>query len=206
DSTLYRYYNGNNWTVPELVTEDPNGQKIQIVNNESYIINWEKPEGEFGNIVCYQKDLLGNWIGEIVITDAARTQLLTKSENKLHLLFGSKPDEDNINVYYMNRLVDTIAFISTDKFSIKKWDVFPNPFTTSTNIEFEVNKPGFTTLKVYSYQGKIIRTLLVGTKPEGKYKYCWDGKDNNGDKMSAGVYLIRLQVGRNIVARSVIIK
>lgn len=33
DSTLYRYFDGNNWTTPELIVEDPKEQKIIIDNN-----------------------------------------------------------------------------------------------------------------------------------------------------------------------------
>ncbi|MCD4697747.1 MAG: T9SS type A sorting domain-containing protein [Bacteroidales bacterium] len=206
DSTLYRYFDGENWSMPVLVTEDPFEQKIQIKDSNVYIIDWEKNESKSGNIIMYEKDMEGTWIGELVIGDAAGTEVFLKSGDYLHFLYRRKPDEDNLNIYYTRRLADTITSASPDKFSIKKWGIFPNPFSSSTNIEFEVNKPGFTTLKVYSFRGDIIRTLIEGNKPEGKYKYCWDGKDNNGDKMSAGVYLIRLQVGRNIVARSVIIK
>ena len=206
DSTLYRYYNGTDWSEPELITEDPFSQKIQLINENVYIMDWEKSEDDGGNIVLYEKDENNNWIGDLVISNAGNLEVMHSSTNKIHILFLSKPFEEHLNILYMNKAVDTTTNINEKKFNINSISLFPNPFTTSTNIEFEVNKPGFTILKVYSFRGKVIRTLLEGTKHEGKYKYCWDGKDNNGDMMSAGVYLIRLQVGRNIVARSVILK
>ncbi len=66
DSTLYRYFDGNNWSEPELIVEDPFSQKIAVINNQVFIIDWEK-EGDSGNVIFYKKDENNNWIGEIIL-------------------------------------------------------------------------------------------------------------------------------------------
>jgi len=86
DSTIYRYYNGNNWTLPELIVEDPYSQKIGIIGNEVFIIDWEKDE-DYGNVVFYQKDDYNNWIGEIIVNaEVANPECLVSTGDYLHLV------------------------------------------------------------------------------------------------------------------------
>jgi hypothetical protein len=204
DSTLYRYYDGVNWSLPELVTEDPAGHKIQIVNEESFIIDWEKAENEYGNIICYEKDLNGNWIGETVIVNAAGTEVFLKSTNMLHFLYRAKPDEDNLNIYYTHKIVDTTTNNAENKFSLKSLEVFPNPFTEVTNIEFTLVEESHVILKIHAFDGKLIKTLLDGSMQRGIYKLSWDATDNQNNKVQPKAYLVRLIAGKNIISRSVI--
>lgn len=72
---------------------------------------------------------------------------------------------------------------------------FPNPFNASTTITYELAYPEKATLTIYNLTGRKIRTLSEGRKSAGQHRLVWDGKDENGDTVSSGIYLYRLTVG-----------
>lgn len=205
DSTLFRFYNGTCWTEPELVAEDPFEQKIQIINSKPYIIEWEKSESKSGNIVMYQRNELGEWIGELVVSGAAGTEVFMKSGNMLHFLYRAKPEEDNLNIYYMHKVVDTTTTISESNFTIQSLEIFPNPSLSSTNITFTLLKESQVVLKVYSFKGELVKTILEKDLAEDFYQLYWDGTNNANIRVKPGAYLVRLMAGRNIISRSVVV-
>ena len=68
----------------------------------------------------------------------------------------------------------------------------PNPFNPQTLISFSLPSTMPATLKVYSAQGRLVRTLLEGTQPAGVHRVLWDGRDGAGREVASGVYLYRL--------------
>jgi flagellar hook assembly protein FlgD len=72
---------------------------------------------------------------------------------------------------------------------------YPNPFNSVTRIEFLLGKSENTTIKVYNSLGKEITTLVNEYLPSGKQAITWDGKDNNGNTVSSGVYFIQMTAG-----------
>lgn len=69
----------------------------------------------------------------------------------------------------------------------------PNPFNQMTTINYQITTSGPVSLKVYNVYGQLVRTLEAGTKPAGYHRTRWDGRDNQGGRVSAGVYLVRLE-------------
>ncbi|BDQ03812.1 FG-GAP-like repeat-containing protein [Ignavibacterium sp.] len=72
---------------------------------------------------------------------------------------------------------------------------YPNPFNPETNIKFSLNKTENVSIKVYDILGKEIKLLLEKTLPSGEHKIQWDGKDNEGNILPGGVYLIQMTAG-----------
>jgi flagellar hook assembly protein FlgD len=48
---------------------------------------------------------------------------------------------------------------------------------------------------VYNTAGQRVRTLVNGTRPQGRHEALWDGRDESGSSVSAGVYFFRSVVG-----------
>jgi len=93
---------------------------------------------------------------------------------------------------------------------------FPNPFPSTTTglntscIWFDVAQAGDVRLEIYDLRGRLVRRLAPGPNvpsplPAGRYgrpagdapgtcdpRFAWDGRDDTGQYVRAGVYLYRL--------------
>jgi hypothetical protein len=65
---------------------------------------------------------------------------------------------------------------------------YPNPFNPSTKIEFDLNKSGFASLKIYNILGQEIASLVNETHAAGHYEVLFDAS-----RFSSGLYIYRLQ-------------
>jgi flagellar hook assembly protein FlgD len=85
---------------------------------------------------------------------------------------------------------------------------YPNPFNPVTSVRYEVPPPGGpVTVSIFNVQGKLIRTLVEGTRRPGVYRLQWDGIDRTGAQVASGVYFLRMQaVGYQSVKKIVLIK
>jgi len=76
---------------------------------------------------------------------------------------------------------------------------YPNPFSDKTHFVFEHNHPGDdlnVQIHIYSTSGYSVRTLAQDFVPNGSRsnEIIWDGTDNNGAKLPAGLYVYRLML------------
>ena len=71
----------------------------------------------------------------------------------------------------------------------------PNPFYSTASISFELSDPGWTSVTVYDLSGRIVRTLENSELGTGQHSIVWDGRGENGEVVSAGLYLCRIQSG-----------
>ena len=71
--------------------------------------------------------------------------------------------------------------------------VTPNPFTGSAQIKYMVFDDAHITLTVYDVAGRNIKTLIDGVLQNGIHTVDWDGTDDTGTNLSAGVYFLELR-------------
>lgn len=72
----------------------------------------------------------------------------------------------------------------------------PTPFTASTLISYELYSVANVKLVVYDAMGRAVRRLVDGaTEVPGPYAVTWDGCDDSGHPVAAGVYFYRLENG-----------
>ena len=69
---------------------------------------------------------------------------------------------------------------------------YPNPFNPSTNIDFDIVKDGHTQVVVYDIMGRKIKNLIGENMKAGYHTVAWNGKNDSGNNVSAGVYLCTL--------------
>ena len=71
---------------------------------------------------------------------------------------------------------------------------YPNPFNPKTTIYFYNDTDNcFTKLNIYNLKGQFVKTLFSGRLKNGKHQIIWDGTNQNGNKVSSGVYLYKLK-------------
>ncbi|MFA7543162.1 MAG: FlgD immunoglobulin-like domain containing protein, partial [Candidatus Cloacimonadaceae bacterium] len=70
----------------------------------------------------------------------------------------------------------------------------PNPFKATTNIGFSLKNPNaWMSLSIYNTKGQKVRTLYSGIAKSSRGEISWDGEDDQGNALSSGVYLYRLE-------------
>ncbi len=71
----------------------------------------------------------------------------------------------------------------------------PNPFRETSLITFSLPKEGDATVEVVDSAGRLVRTVAKRAYPAGRWTLVWDGANEQGTKVSPGVYFVRLQAG-----------
>lgn len=71
---------------------------------------------------------------------------------------------------------------------------YPNPFSSSTEIRYELPDIAYVTLKIYDVVGNNVKTLVDGYQNAGAKSVLWDGKDANGTDLGSGSYMYELNV------------
>jgi hypothetical protein len=66
---------------------------------------------------------------------------------------------------------------------------FPAPFTYSVNIPFIITVPGDIRFAVYNLSGQKITDNLYPSVDAGSYRIIWDGCNENGSPVRAGLYI-----------------
>lgn len=79
--------------------------------------------------------------------------------------------------------------------SVKLIGNFPNPFNPSTTISFELSEPVNIRLVIYNALGQNVREVVNELRGTGVHRVLWDGKNQNGESVSSGIYLYRLEAG-----------
>lgn len=78
---------------------------------------------------------------------------------------------------------------------------FPNPFNPETVIPFAVGRSEdgeHVKLAIYNMLGQEVATLVDEPLPAGNYSAKWGGMDEDGRRVSSGVYFYRLQAGKAV--------
>jgi flagellar hook assembly protein FlgD len=78
-----------------------------------------------------------------------------------------------------------------------KLKVYPNPFKPQTAISYKLETVVDTEVSVYNLKGQKVRVLASGSAGAGDHTLTWNGKDDQGRELAAGIYLIRLQAGKH---------
>ena len=77
----------------------------------------------------------------------------------------------------------------------------PNPFNPSTRIRFGLAKSGPASLRIYSVDGRLVRTLVHAPLPAGYHDALWDGRDDRGRDVTSGIYFYKLATDGKSVSR-----
>lgn len=85
-------------------------------------------------------------------------------------------------------------------------DVLPNPTSGWAAIRYGLPRPTEVRLSVYSTAGTLVRSLRSGVQDAGCYRESWDGRDENGRLVKAGVYLIRIDAGVSVATRKLVLE
>ncbi len=102
---------------------------------------------------------------------------------------------------YVAMIFDTTSIVTgveggSDSRAIRLRQNLPNPFGTRTTIGFDLARRSPVKLGIYDVTGRLVRNLADGRELEaGTHSMEWDGHDDGGALVAAGLYFCRLDAG-----------
>ncbi len=93
-----------------------------------------------------------------------------------------------------------------------EWQLFqnhPNPFNAVTNISVRVplgvSMGRSPYIHIHDIRGRIVRTFTLDSAAmSGTVKVTWNGKDESGMVLPAGLYIYRLNLGSVVLSRKML--
>lgn len=80
-----------------------------------------------------------------------------------------------------------------------KIHTYPNPFSSSMAIKFELIEPGNLSIKIFNHLGQQIESIDQGNYQSGKQHYVWDASG-----LSSGIYFVQVIVRQEMVTQKII--
>lgn len=80
---------------------------------------------------------------------------------------------------------------SPDEF--KLYQNYPNPFSSQTTFQYDVAEATSVKIYIYNTLGQLVKTIDRGDNGIGTHTVEWDGKNEDGDTLSSGVYFYQLR-------------
>ena len=81
----------------------------------------------------------------------------------------------------------------------------PNPFSSSTDIQFFLPKDSHASIKTYDVSGRLLTSVSSRYYSRGMHTVAWDGRGDGSKSLSSGIYFIELTSGRTRAVRKVIL-
>ncbi len=82
---------------------------------------------------------------------------------------------------------------------------FPNPFNPATTIPYAIATASQVRLTIYNLLGQPVRTLVDVFQSAGHYRVVWDGRDDQGNTATSGVYIYELKAGDFVARRKLML-
>lgn len=81
----------------------------------------------------------------------------------------------------------------------------PNPFAESATLRFDLPRETHVTARVYDTRGTLVREVVNGTLPAGRYARSWNGCNGRGAAVAAGVYFLRIVTDQDRAERRLVV-
>ncbi len=80
-------------------------------------------------------------------------------------------------------------------------DSYPNPFNPAVVIPLDLATDAVVSLRVHDVLGRRVRQVWQGPLGAGSHRLVWDGRDETGKAVAAGVYIYRVEMDGRVEAK-----
>ncbi|MEW6618800.1 MAG: FlgD immunoglobulin-like domain containing protein [bacterium] len=84
----------------------------------------------------------------------------------------------------------------------KLYQNYPNPFNPNqevTKIPYDLTDSARIEIKIFNIAGELTRRIEESRISAGSYEAIWDGRNDDNDIVSNGVYFYQLHIGGSVV-------
>ena len=82
---------------------------------------------------------------------------------------------------------------------------YPNPFNPITTLRYDLPETGLVTITIYDMLGRQVKTLIDQTQDAGYRSVIWDATKDYGKPVSAGIYLYKIQAGKYMQTKKMVL-
>ena len=75
-------------------------------------------------------------------------------------------------------------------------DNYPNPFNPSTSISYSISNGDYVSINIFNDNGLKVIELFNDYKSAGTYSVDWNGQNEIGAQVSAGLYFYSINTGK----------
>lgn len=170
-----------------VTTIDPASVRMTTTYPGAGTVSEIAPDGAKGSSVG---DLDGDNIPELLVT-------FTRSA--INSLLGNVPNGTTVTLV-MTATANGVPVQGSISVKVKSGGpaavsafAAPNPFNPSTKVYMSLKSAGSATVRIFSLEGRLVRTLHDGYAAAGSHELHWNGLDNAGRKVTSGVYFLSVQ-------------
>ena len=82
--------------------------------------------------------------------------------------------------------------------------IYPSLSSAEMTILFELPEKSSISLEIQDVAGRLVKQVVKGIKASGKHYVYWDGKDEEGRKVSNGIYFLRLDTESHSLTKKMV--
>lgn len=231
-SEIFSITTGPRTTAPWLTLVFPNEPNGTTVTSRQPALAWssatvDNPPGPWRYEVAITNAATRQVVSVQMLTDTSfvpTTPLETNTPYRWRVT-GRLGSTDSVS----RESAATFVIADTDApLATLLYQSFPNPFPTLSAqkacIWFDLHQPSLVTLDVFDIRGRRVRRLIPGegissTLRAGRYgresgwsdtgcdpRFAWDGLDEDGRVVPAGVYLVRMRAGEQELVKKILFR
>ncbi|MFQ6676974.1 MAG: two-component regulator propeller domain-containing protein [Fidelibacterota bacterium] len=195
----YAEYDGSNWIVYHFISNS--NFLLEHINSiavEMGMIRWI---GTSGGLV---KLLWTSW----TVFDSANSGLPSDYINSIAIDEYSNKWITSLGLIVFNEggvvgIMSNQPQILPEEYTLSQ--NHPNPFNPTTTIQYELLRQSDVQITIYDLLGREIKKLVSGELVSGYHEAIWDGTNDHGKPVSAGVYLYQMRTKNHIQTKKLVL-
>jgi len=101
----------------------------------------------------------------------------------------------------MTQITLSVDDIIPEEFSIS--NAYPNPFNPMVSIDILIPEKTDVNIQVFDLLGRNVFTHKQDFTSPGKYRFQWNARDNSGNNVASGIYIVAIQHQKNIYKQKI---
>ena len=89
--------------------------------------------------------------------------------------------------------------------NFKLFSAYPNPFNPVTTLKYNLPNDDLVNITIYDMIGNVVNQLVNEVQNSGHKSVQWNATNNQGEQVSAGVYLYNIKAGDFVDTKKMIL-
>ena len=108
-------------------------------------------------------------------------------------------DQDTTNCEQVSIIDETLHL------TYALYNAYPNPFNPVTTLRYDLPEDALVNITIYDMMGRVVSNLVSSQQNAGYKSIQWNATNNQGEPVSAGVYLYKVQTGDFVDTKKMIL-